>query len=334
MRARAFLVIALAFSACAGTALAGGSNYGITPGTKPLSGKISEFPVPTPKFARDPAPGPDGNIYITVMFADRIARFDTKTHEFKEWDLPSGTHPHGLLVDKQGKVWYTGNGNGTLGELDPATGKTIQYKTRWGGSPHTLVLDDAGTIWFTNQSGHLGKLERDRDGNAVGKIVEYRMSGGPYGLALDKQGNVWVCRMGADKLGKLDPKTGQISELDMGAGSHPRRMAAAPDGTLWVTLYGTGKLAHVDPAASKVIHEYDMPAGPDGGPYAVTVDAAGRVFASEIERDTVAMLDPKTEKFQVFKLPSKNVGIRKAIVDAQGRLWYMGSHNGRLGVIE
>jgi len=48
----------------------------------------------------------------------------------------------------------------------------------------------------------------------------------------------------------------------------------------------------------------------------------------------VAMLDPKTEQFQVFKLPSRNVGIRKAIVDAQGRYWYMGSHNGRLGVIE
>jgi virginiamycin B lyase len=36
----------------------------------------------------------------------------------------------------------------------------------------------------------------------------------------------------------------------------------------------------------------------------------------------------------VFTLPSKNAGIRKMIVDAEGRLWYMGSHNGRLGVIE
>ena len=68
--------------------------------------------------------------------------------------------------------------------------------------------------------------------------------------------------------------------------------------------------------------------------YAVTVDATGRVFANEIQTDTVAMLDPKTEQFQVFKLPSRNVGIRKAIVDAQGRYWYMGSHNGKLGVIE
>ena len=28
------------------------------------------------------------------------------------------------------------------------------------------------------------------------------------------------------------------------------------------------------------------------------------------------------------------LGIRKMIVDTEGRLWYMGSHNGRLGVLE
>jgi virginiamycin B lyase len=66
----------------------------------------------------------------------------------------------------------------------------------------------------------------------------------------------------------------------------------------------------------------------------VTVDGAGRVWANEIDTDTVAMLDPRTERFRVFELPSSGVGIRKAIVDAQGRYWYMGSHNGRLGVIE
>ena len=314
---------------CAG-ALAGGSNYGIAPGTKQLAGKISEWPVPTPKFARDPAPGPDGNIYISVMHGDRIARFDTKTQKFNEWDLPPGAHPHGLLVDKDGKVWYTGNGNGTIGELDPRTGKVIEHRAPSGGSPHTLVIEDGGAaIWFTSQSGYVGRLDRKS-----GKVTEYRMPGGPYGLAIDKQGKVWVCRMSADRMGIIDPKSGRISELVMGPGSRPRRVAASPDGTLWVTLYGAGKLAQVDPAEVKVIREYPMPAGANGGPYAVTVDGAGHVFANEIETDTVAMLDPGTGKFRVFKLPSKNVGIRKAIVDAQGRFWYMGSHNGRLGVIE
>jgi virginiamycin B lyase len=44
--------------------------------------------------------------------------------------------------------------------------------------------------------------------------------------------------------------------------------------------------------------------------------------------------DPKTEQMRVVHLPSSNVGIRKMVTDASGRLWYMGSHNGRLGVVE
>jgi virginiamycin B lyase len=323
---RSSVLVAIAFPIAA---VAGGSNYGIAPGTRDFSGKVSEWAVPTPKFARDPAPGPDGNIYITVMYADRIARFDTGTQKFNEWNLPEGTRPHGLLVDPQGKVWYTGNGKGVIGELDPVTGKVTEFRAPSGGSPHTLVLDGAGTIWFTSQSGYVGRLERPG-----GKITEYRMPGGPYGLALDKVGRVWVCRMGADKMGIIDAKTGKVSELDMGPGTMPRRVAAAPDGSLWVTLYGVGRIARIDTAAARVVKEYGMPAGEHGGPYAITVDGAGRVLASEIERDTITMLDPKTERFRVFALPSKNEGIRKAIVDAQGRLWYMGSHSGKLGVIE
>jgi virginiamycin B lyase len=83
-----------------------------------------------------------------------------------------------------------------------------------------------------------------------------------------------------------------------------------------------------------VVKAYPLPAGPNGGPYAVSVDGAGIVWANEIQTDTVIRLDPRTEQLRVFELPSKKVGIRKMIVDADGRLWYMGSHNGRLGVIE
>ncbi|MGH8706171.1 MAG: virginiamycin B lyase family protein [Burkholderiales bacterium] len=312
-------------------AAAGGSNYGVVPGSRDIAGKISEWAVPTPRFARDPAPGPDGNIYIAVMNGNRIARFDTKTRTFKEWDLPDGARPHGLVVARDGRIFYTGNGNGSIGELDPATGKVIShFAPSQGGNPHTAVLDDEGNVWFTGQGGgYLGKLDRK-----TGKISEYPMSGGPYGLAIDRQGRIWVCRMGANALGVHDPKTGRTEELRTGSGTRPRRIAAAPDGTLWVTYYGNGMLAKVDPAAMKVVKEYPMPAGPRGGPYAVAVDGAGRVWANEIDTDTVALFDPKSEKFRVFQLPSSGVGIRKAIVDAEGRYWYMGSHNGKLGVIE
>jgi virginiamycin B lyase len=313
-------------------AIAGGSNYGITPGAHPnLEGKVSEWAVPTPRFARDPAIAPDGSIYIAVMSGNKVARFDPRTQRFKEWDLPSGHRPHGLLVDKTGMVWTTGNGNGTIGKLDPASGKMTELKTpSGGGGPHTLVItDDQSTIWFTLQSGNrIASLD-----TKTGAIKEYSAPGGPYGLALDKAGNVWFCRMGNDKMGKLDPRTGQMSEVDTGRGSRPRRVATAPDGMLWVTYYGNGKIAKIDPTAMKVVKEYPMPAG-DAGPYAVAVDGGGLVWANEINTDTVVRFDPKTEQMRVVQLPSANVGIRKMIVDAGGRLWYMGSHNGRLGVVE
>jgi virginiamycin B lyase len=310
---------------------AGGSNYGLTPGSgSPLTGKISEWPVPTPQFARDPAPGPDGHIYIAVMHGNKIARFNTQTQTFTEWDLPPGARPHGLLVDSRGRVWYTGSGNGTIGELDPATGKVIEHKVPSGGDPHTLVIDDQGVIWFTVLAGNrIGRLD-----TKSGQMAEFKAAGRPYGIALDKTGQVWFCLIGASKLGKLDPKSGTITELILERGSQPRRMAAAPDGSLWVTLYGVGKLIQVDPMAGKVVKEYALPAGPGGGPYAVTVDGAGIVWANEFAADTVVRLDPTTGAMRTFTLPAKGVGIRKMIVDAEGRLWYMGSHNGRLGVIQ
>jgi virginiamycin B lyase len=228
-------------------------------------------------------------------------------------------------------VWTTGNGNGTIGKLDPASGKIVEYKTPSGrGGPHTLVItDDQSTIWFTMQSGDkVASLT-----TASGEIKEYAMSGGPYGLSLDKAGNVWVCRMGDNKMGKLDPKTGQISEVDTGRGSRPRRVATAPDGMLWIAYYGNGKLAKLDPAAMKVVKEYPLPHG-DAGAYAVNTDGAGMVWINEINTDTVVRFDPGTEQMRVVKLPSTGVGIRKMVVDSRGKLWYMGSHNGRLGVIE
>jgi virginiamycin B lyase len=313
-------------------AQAGGSHYGTAAGVPPgFSGKVEEWPVPTPEFARDPAPAPDGSIYIAVMNGNKVARFDPARQEFKEWDMPPGHHPHGVLVDRAGIVWTTGNKNGTIGRLDPATGEIAEYKTSGSATgPHTMALsDDGATLWFTLQRGDaIGRLD-----TATGRIREYTSSGGPYGITLDAAGNVWWCRMGDDKLGRLDIKSGAIDALDMGRGSRPRRLAAAPDGRLWVTLYGNGRLAQVDPVARKVVKEYPLPAG-DAGPYAVTVDGAGMVWVNEIRVDSVVRLDPRSGEMRVIELPSAGAGIRKMIVDGAGRLWYMGSHNGRLGMIE
>src|SRR5207244_2146065 len=185
----------------------------------------------------------------------------------------------------------------------PRTGKVVEHKAPSGGDPHTLVIDEQGILWFTVQSGNrIGRLD-----TRTGAFAEYKARGRPYGLTLDRAGNVWFCEIAGDRLGRLDPKTGTITELPLERGSQPRRMATAPDGSLWVTLYRSGTLVRVDPATQKVLKEYALPAGERGGPYAVTIDGAGVVWANEIQTDTVVRLDPGTGALRVFALPSKDV---------------------------
>jgi len=311
--------------------IAGDSTSGVVSGARTLLGKISEWQVPTQKYARDPAIGPDGNVYFAVMLGDKIASFDLKSKRFQEWNVPAGMHPRGLVVARDGKVLFGGAGASAIGELDPSTGNVKVYKTPSPFSdPYTLVLDAQDNIWFTERHiGRLAKLDR-----SSGKITEYPIGDDPYGLSLDQRGDVWVTRRSADRIARFDPQTGQVTEVLLGKGSQPRRTAVAPDGMLWVSLYGLGRLAKIDPASSRILKMYELPGGPNAGPYAVNVDAHGRIWVSESQTDNVIMLNPRSETIRVFKLPTRDVGVRNAAIDAEGRYWYVGSLAGTLGVIE
>ena len=42
----------------------------------------------------------------------------------QEFAVPTGSQPHDVAPSKNGSVWYTAQGLGELGLLDPTTGKT------------------------------------------------------------------------------------------------------------------------------------------------------------------------------------------------------------------
>jgi len=292
--------------------------------------KISEWQLPAPMFGRTAALAPDGSVFIAVPNDNKIVRFDPRTQTFRDWEMPSGHQPNSAWVDRNGTVWTTGYGNATIGRLRPGTGMVAEFTVpSGGGGPHSLVLSDDGkTLWFTMETGDkLGSLD-----TATGRITEYETSGNPSGIALDRAGNVWWCRSSDNKLGRLEPRSGKMSEIDLGRGSSPRRIAVARDGTLWVTLFGKGQLAKVNPQTMKVVKNYPLPGG-NAGPYSVAVDTAGGIWINELKNDTVVRLDPVTEAMQIIRLPSPHNGVRDLVV-ATDRVWYVSSHNGKLGIID
>ncbi len=325
------LVIGLLF-AIAGNLFAADGRGGAVPGGREvIEGKVFQWSVPLALSARDPAADTDGNIYFAIAKGDRIARFDIRSHQFREWDLPPGTSPHGVAIARDGKVYFAGKASGVLGELDTATGAVRRHPTSAASSgPYSVALDRDGNVWMTERAA--GRLTRFDP--ASGRMDSYPMDGEPYGLAIDPRGVVWVTRIGADAVNSFDPRTGRTTELHTGTGSKPRRLALAPDGHLWVSLYGTGKLVKIDTASGRTVKEFPLPDGSNSGPYSVNVDALGRVWVALFQKDSVAILEPGSEKFRVIRLPDRNAGIRNATIDGKGRYWFVATATGKLGVIE
>ena len=54
----------------------------------------------------------------------------------QEYPVPSGSQPHDVAPAKNASIWYTAQGSGELGLLDPTTGKTRHISLGQGSAPH------------------------------------------------------------------------------------------------------------------------------------------------------------------------------------------------------
>jgi virginiamycin B lyase len=95
----------------------------------PATGKTTLYPTPTPNSS--PRRGnitPDDQIWFAEnnVSAQKIAVFDTKTKEFKEWeDRP--IDPYDAILDKSGHVWTGGEPTDFVSRLDPKSGEIVNY---------------------------------------------------------------------------------------------------------------------------------------------------------------------------------------------------------------
>ena len=281
---------------------------------------------------RDPYADQKGNVWFVGQQGNYIARLDPKTGEFKRYTVDEGTHPHNVVVDKQGQVWFTGNRNGRIVKLDPATGKLTNFmmpdpKVR---DPHTMIFDGNGDAWFTAQGASVvGKLT-----TATGKIQTWNMEpqSRPYGIVVDSKNRPWFDLFGTNKIGTIDPKSGEFKAYTLPQErSRPRRIAVTPDDVVWYGDYTRGFLGRLDPKTGKV-EEWALPSGPASLPYAVTSDDRGRIWLAEtgVQPNRLVAFDPAQKKFTetITIAADKANTIRHMTFDkASRKIWFGGDAN-------
>jgi virginiamycin B lyase len=292
MRRAVLVLLALPVSVCLGQpARQAGSPHSDT--------QLWTTPYDASARVRDAFGAPDGKVWFVGQMGNFVAYMDPKSGGFKKFSIDEGTHPHNLVVDKQGTVWFTGNANGRIVKMDPATGKltTSMMPDASIRDPHTMTFDADGDAWFTAQNaGYVGKLTR-----ATGAIRTWRMPSGsrPYGIVLDSKGRPYFDLFGTNKIGTIDPKTGELRTYTLpNDRARPRRIEITDDHTVWYGDYTRGFLGKLN-TETGAVEEFLMPEGAGSMPYGMAADDRGFIWLAEtgVQPNRLVSFDPRAKKF-------------------------------------
>jgi virginiamycin B lyase len=139
------------------------------------------------------------------------------------------------------------------------------------------------------------------------RIQEYEVptpKSRPHDPALSPDGLLWYTGQGANKLGRLDPKTGGFKEYSLKTpNSGPHGLVADKQGNIWFTAISAGYVGKLDPTTGEIA-EYRPADGTKIDPHTPVFDHDGMLWFTNQETDYIGRLDPKSGKMILTKLPT------------------------------
>jgi virginiamycin B lyase len=261
----------------------------------PKTGEVKFYSLPpeVPSAGVHSAiPVPDGTVWFTEFFLNKIAHLDPKSGQITEYQDESGTgrsggeeggggSKHTIRMDPQGTLWMSG---GPFSSFDPETKKFMDYKEV--PSTYGVIVDTQGNKWFavySNENGAIGRVDAK-----TGKISQWPTKiGGAQRLQVDSSGMVWFSNRRGDILGRFDPKT-------------------------------------------ETFKSFPLP-GPSPSSYALGIDQKNNIWFDSTNQDTINRLDPQTGQVTEYPIPHSEGLYREFFLDPQGRMWYATPTNNRVG---
>ena len=219
----------------------------------------------------------------------------------REYSVPAGSQPHDVAPASDGTVWYTAQGAGKLGRLDPTTGKTTEIPLGEGSAPHGVIVGPDGAAWVTD--GGLNAIVRvDSKTDAV-KRYPLPTSSGWANLntaTFDRRGVLWFTGQ-SGIYGRLDPRTGAMRVFRAPLGEGPYGIATTPKGQVWYASLAGSHVAQINVRTGKAT--VFRPPTRDQGARRIWSDSRGRLWVSEWDAGKVARYDPVARRWREWRLP-------------------------------
>ena len=122
----------------------------------------------------------------------------------------------------------------------------------------------------------------------------------PHDPLAARDGSIWYTGQLSNKLGRVDPKTGQIREYPLKTPqTAPHGLMEDRDGNIWFTGNHTSVMGKLDPKTGEVT-EYPMPDRAAKDPHSLAFDQSGILWFTAQQGNMMGRLDPKTGKIKLI----------------------------------
>jgi streptogramin lyase len=319
-----------------------------------LKATITEYDIPSkgaqPHTVRvDPRNG-------TVWFADfdaasnNIFRFDPVTEVFKSYPIPvpdAAGHTGTILKDGSYLVGLGREGSPIKLVMARPDGsvKTVSWVGKLQSS-RVVESDPAhnNVVWV------MAGPETWRFNLKTGERTAYHNPPVPkdfakpgdrpyidgvdgYDVAVDSKGIPWVTQFNAGVIFKIDPATGATKSYHTPEMESARGIAVDAHDNIWFADFFGHKLGMLDQKTGTV--KFFQPPTRYASPYGITIDRIrGYIWYADTAPNNVVRFDPRTGQFIEYPIPTKNAAVRFLGIDPQGRAWYGGYWNQKLGVVD
>ena len=249
---------------------------------------------------------------------ERLAR-DPVTLRLREYAVPAGTHPHDVAPARDGGVWYTAQGSGQLGWLDPKSGETRQIALGAGSAPHGVIVGPDGAPWITDSG--LNAIVRVDPRTRRVRRYPLPASAGYANLntaTFDRRGVLWFTGQ-SGVYGRLDPKKGGPRVFRAPGGTGPYGITTTPSGVVYYVSLAGSYLGRVDVRSGKAT--VLRPPTRNQGARRAWSDSRGRIWISEWNAGKVGTYDPRTRRWREWRLPGANPMAYAVFVDDQDIVW-------------
>ena len=294
----------------------------------PEGGKFSGLALPIGVFTGSHGPHSmaetsDGRLWITNSLSSYLIAYNPENTSFEGYDIAADSlYLHTIRADDRDRLWFTIAASNQVGMFDPATRQLDLLDlpsnglARWLADAFLPTLSRIGAL-FPRQNLAL-KLSHHKLANLGRSILNM-----PYGIDINpKDGSAWYVKLYANKLGRIDPDTLEIIEIDTPEVG-PRRPRFAPDGILWIPGFDTGVIVRFDPETG-VFKEFKLPKlAPNEyeTPYALNVHPeTGIVWITSNNSDRIFSFDPKIEEFVSYPLPTRSSFLRDIVFTSDGKI--------------